>query len=292
MKEPTQLTALKEADALIHTEAERLLNESHVWHFIAYGWQNAYDADPEFIGHAMWQVEPAIDFGFARKLTLTPASPDLWIRQLAISGADFEGLMRAARNSIGLLFFQISLRPTSFMPDDELFDLYKMSSLLFLSTATARLRDFFILAAYRETPNQYKLRKRSQLGKTWRERYVTPFVEAQADFKNSSPNLLDPLNSLVELTKEIHNIRKRRNKLIHEIASDIGLREKRMIEDATTGDEPEAPTWEELQAAIIKTNETGDQKTVAMKEQFVSWYALLMKAINDAFIFEHHRRVE
>jgi hypothetical protein len=47
MNGSTDLPKLKEADALISAEVERLLIENKVWHFNAYGWQNAYDADSD-----------------------------------------------------------------------------------------------------------------------------------------------------------------------------------------------------------------------------------------------------
>jgi hypothetical protein len=148
----------KELDAAMRAAVEKLLIENRVWEFNAFGWQNAYDADPKFIGHAMWQVEPAIDFTFNTSNASYPSSTEQWKRQLSISGADFEGLMRAARNSIGLLLFQIEIRPHSFLPEEELFDLHRMSSLIYLATATDRLRLFFILVAFREIEKTYRSR--------------------------------------------------------------------------------------------------------------------------------------
>jgi len=44
-------------DEVLRSEAEDLLQEAGVFEFDSYGWLNADDADPEFVGHAMWQTD-------------------------------------------------------------------------------------------------------------------------------------------------------------------------------------------------------------------------------------------
>jgi hypothetical protein len=69
----------------------------------SYGWQNAYDADPDFIGHATWQTDAPLDDLFERESgsATRPDAPE-WLKRIALEGTDFEGLMQAARISIGL----------------------------------------------------------------------------------------------------------------------------------------------------------------------------------------------
>ena len=99
-----KLMILKEIDEALRIEIEKLLNNEKIWAFDTFGWVSAYDVDPEFVGHAMWQTEPPIDIGtlvFNDNAEPLPR-PEEWRQLLAISGADFGGLMKAARMSIGL----------------------------------------------------------------------------------------------------------------------------------------------------------------------------------------------
>lgn len=38
-------------------EGEVALNDSSIYDVSSYGWLNENDPDPEFIGHAMWQID-------------------------------------------------------------------------------------------------------------------------------------------------------------------------------------------------------------------------------------------
>ena len=75
---------------LLDSEATAALKECHIYPISNYGWLDAYTADPEMIGHAMWQTSPPFEFDpFNDK---TPVFTK-YQEQLTIIGADFEGLM-------------------------------------------------------------------------------------------------------------------------------------------------------------------------------------------------------
>jgi hypothetical protein len=38
-------------------EVQTALNDASIYDIRSYGWLNEHDADPEFIGHAMWQID-------------------------------------------------------------------------------------------------------------------------------------------------------------------------------------------------------------------------------------------
>lgn len=38
-------------------EVQTALKDASIHDINSYGWLNEYDADPEFVGHAMWQIE-------------------------------------------------------------------------------------------------------------------------------------------------------------------------------------------------------------------------------------------
>ena len=95
----------RELDAAVRGKIEQLLNAAGVWDFHSYGWVNAYDADPEFIGHAMWQTEPPFEHDHlwsigGRGRPTHPPPPEVTEvqRLLAVAGADFDGLMATRSN--------------------------------------------------------------------------------------------------------------------------------------------------------------------------------------------------
>jgi hypothetical protein len=177
-------------DDALRKEIEKLLNEAAVYNFGAYGWLDAYTADPEYIGHAMWQVEPSLDFdSFNGDRQPQAAIPD-WQQWLAISGADLVGLMNAARMSIGLFLFQAKLSEGALF-NTEFYDLHQMSAIIYLATASERLREFFIAAAFRKSKKAYN--KGVQYKGQERGGYVIPFEEAKDSFALLSDELLDPL---------------------------------------------------------------------------------------------------
>src|ERR1700722_16864820 len=108
---------IKEINKAMRQEMEVVLNAASIWHIDAIGWLNADDMDPEFIGHAMWQTDRPLDDDWstfnARRPTKEQAPsiqpPEEWTKVIAVSGVDFEGLMKAARMSIGLFLIQTKI---------------------------------------------------------------------------------------------------------------------------------------------------------------------------------------
>jgi hypothetical protein len=134
----------------LRRETAKLLLESEIWEFGSFGWLNQDDADPEFIGHAMWQTDapsdPYLEFPFTHQET-PPPQPQEWLKQVAISGADFCGLMETARATFGMLLFQAKLLRERPLADKTLFDVHRMSTVIYLATACERLRDLFIASS-------------------------------------------------------------------------------------------------------------------------------------------------
>lgn len=119
---------------------------------------------------------------------------------------------------------------------------------------------------------------------------MTPFVEAQDFYQNSPKEILDPINSLVPLVHEICAIRNDRNELIHEIATILGHREHQLIDDSTYLREAHDITFEEMKIGAIAQRQIQENQISEIKAKLTNWYGLLMRAINEAYIFEHHRR--
>src|SRR5690242_3469135 len=70
MAADTDLTAALE---LVDKEAEQCLDRASVYHVSAYGWLDADSVDPEYIGHAKWQLEPPFEPDFPALFDEGPA---------------------------------------------------------------------------------------------------------------------------------------------------------------------------------------------------------------------------
>jgi len=80
------------------------LHDNHIYPISSYGWLDAYTADPKMIGHAMWQTEPPFEFSYGTESE--QSEPTEYQRYLTILGADFEGLMELACNSLGIVLWR------------------------------------------------------------------------------------------------------------------------------------------------------------------------------------------
>jgi len=279
-------------DAL-HVEAERLLTVAKIWKLGKFGWLNAYDADPELIGHAKWQSEPPIDtpLFFNARATYKPKQPEPpeWLRTIAVAGADFEGLMEAARVAIGLLLLSIDSAKGKEFFDDSFFDVHRMSALIYLATASERLRELFIAAAFRQKQNEYNKSKLKVSGKSRRE-FLSPFVEAATTFAG-----YDCLSKLTFLIPAIVEMRDERNILVHEIATGIAHRERESHRrtnesvDPTSAD-PTIENFQEFQKMRIVIRERLAQERDAIIKKLSERYMLLVLTSNEIFDFESRVR--
>src|SRR5713226_9400042 len=89
-------------DAL-RKETEELLHSRGVFDVDNFGWLNADDVDPEFVGYAMWALSPPYDHDFESWQNDNPPSrapTETEQRQMEL-GHDFFGLMKTARYFIG-----------------------------------------------------------------------------------------------------------------------------------------------------------------------------------------------
>jgi hypothetical protein len=284
--------AAKELSDAIRREMDDALNAARIWHIHAMGWLDADTPDPEFVGHAMWQTDPPIDIDwtmFSARRSMREPTPPLqpspeWLKVLAVSGADFEGLMKAARMSIGLFLIQTKIVSATEFSDDDFFELHWMSAVIYLATASERIREFFIAAAFHSNQNQYLARGKI-FNSEKRTLYVTPFMEAIASF--SSRELLDTLTKFPPLASSIQTLRDKRNELIHELATTMGRNErKRLSEKRERGHAPRFD-FEELQALIATEREARARKMAEPVKELADWYHLLLQISNQAFVFEN-----
>jgi hypothetical protein len=133
---------------VLRNTIEELLCSRGVFDVDAFGWLNANDVDPEFVGYAMWALSPPYDHHFINweADTLPSRAPTEAEQRLMELGHDFFGLMKAARHFIGYaLLHQPAVRPLRVEPTE--FDFNEFAALTALTAASDRLSDFIIITA-------------------------------------------------------------------------------------------------------------------------------------------------
>ena len=278
-------------DETLRSEAEDLLHEAGIWALNSYGWLNAYDANPEFVGHAMWQTDQPLDllhdFDIQSSCEAKPSPPPKWQRLIALLGGDFEGLMQAARMSTGLFLVQAKLSRDNMFNKDDLLDLHWLGSVVYLSTASDRIRALFIAAVFRKSVEDYATGRYNDHKRSW---YTTPFIEAREALANSSPDLAEALAKAPSLAEEIYQLREKRNELIHELATSIGRRRRALLDERPPTARPRNFDFPSLQRAIKESEARHNRQLSDTIKQLAGWHELLARASNEVFIVEHYRR--
>lgn len=281
----------RQLDAALRAKIELLLSAAKVWNLHSYGWINAYDADPEFIGHAMWQTDPPFEhdhlWGIRRRRNASPPprpQPTEKEELLSVSGADFDGLMDAARMSIGLFLLQVEAMREFQFHDDRFFDLHQMSAIIYLATASERIREFFVAAAFGVPQQAYQ---EGAYGKSKRTKYTTPFLEAKEMLSEASPDLAEPLSKALPLAEQIVELRKTRNKLVHELATAIGRRERQMLQERPQSPAVDDFKFEDFQKMKEAAKALHERRIVDAMRPLADWYDLLARLSNEVFKIEH-----
>ena len=271
----------------IREEMTRLLHTNHIYTLDSHGWIDADTHDPGLIGHAMNQLD-SLSWRFLDAATNSPSPPQLepWEKFLVISGGDFEGLMEAARLSMGLMLFQDALVKEDSTASDSFFPVHLMSAMMLLGSASDRLRDFFIAAVFHKNAEKYQTGKYKGEKRSW---YTTPFNEARECLGNRPELPAASVSKLPDLAGQIHDFRRMRNETVHVIATELGRRQQRLVDDP-----PSAPTdefdWvitDEMLDKYSKEVETQHRNRISHP---MDWYRLLIDASNHVFIIENTLR--
>ena len=284
----------------IMQEIDRLLMDKNIYKIGNYGWLNENDADPDLLGHALWQTD-----SLSARYVFTfnaPNPPELkeWQKFLMVAGSDFEGLMEAARLSIGVALFQHQRATGPFEAiDDGMFQLHLMSSMMSLGAASDRIRDVFIAAAFEKSTKCYQMDK--SVGEK-RTRYATPFKEARLLLSiPSTANLAEEFGNakdkLPNAAVEIHKLRNLRNEIVHDIATELGRREKSLIDNPPHGTADaidskvfteELRKWKE---AARRTEEEHRTRIAAAIDTPIKWYQKLVEFSSLIFLVENQSRL-
>jgi hypothetical protein len=257
----------------------------------SYGWLDAYTEDSELIGHAMWQVSPPFGIDVSiHESALRPGQTELdpWQAALAISGVEFDGMMDAARLSLGLALFHADRVKDVLVGGRDFYELHYMSAMIALGMASERIRAFFIAGVHRKTEDEYERGKHD--GKH-RKHYTTPFIEALAAMTGGSEMLAEALQGLPVLAEGAQEFTKARNAIVHDLATELGRLEKRRIKNELPSEWPkDAIDFDAMRRAGQEAEQRHRQQIDDALDGPVSWYKLLVELSNKVFMAEYETR--
>lgn len=209
-------------------EVASLLHYNCIYDIGSYGWLSEHTEDPEFIGHAMWQLSPPIETDWEYLSGKGPLRhrPTEKEKLLTVAGYDFEGLMKAGRLSIGLSLFHKSIADAKPFDDNHYFWLHHTDAMLQLNMASDRIREYFVVSFFDESSESYKSKGRRN---RW---YVTPFIQARDLCQKESigTNIKHVVTLLPDIAERIFTFRELRNSIVHNLASRLAKMHIRIVE--------------------------------------------------------------
>lgn len=289
--------ALQVMPCAVEHEVEARLAAAGIYKIGSYGWLNENDADPELIGHAMWQTsQPHIEHWTWSGEMSVKRRPNEVEKQILTLGEDFCGLMEASRLSIGLSLLWEQHATRNVLNEPTYFWLHHTDAFLKLAIASDRLRDLLIVACTGTTPEVFKkTSKRNRL-------YATAFTEARRLVTNrglNDPCLAEPLELLAQQADAIFAHIDRRNSIVHDVATrmakhvqgDVAALQQQYDAQRRSESIPKSSTpldWTQATRDRITELETEIEAAVT---ELRDWYSLLINASNNVFQVEHWTRV-
>jgi hypothetical protein len=197
IRSPGELeTLLKDLDG----EIDEVLIAERVHAVYAYGWIDHDEADPDYLGHTLWQTDPPFqpDFSTLSRGWVVGYAPSLRDELLTRNGEDFEAVMIAARRAMGMALVRgRSAQSTPLGGSDEFWQDYSISTML-LAIASDRLRDFLVMA----TENvEYDGRR------------------SEKDQRSSVQRAIEKIPGLAAFAMQSPKFKKIRNEIVHQIAT-------------------------------------------------------------------------
>ncbi len=279
---------LKSRLEAIRQEAEQLLISHGIHDIQTYGWEDADTVDPEYVGHAMWQMNPPFEPDWSSIFEGTPVKykPTARDEILVLNGEDFAGTMTFARRSLGVALLYSAIVESNAIGENVEFWHEYATTMQWLNVASDRIRDYFVMASFgKKTAQAFRKAYKSQYPGRPDPVFSTPFEEALVGAPTDD---LELLGRLRDIAKSVQDHRASRNRIVHDVATNTAkltlwiLRGQRqraaeqspsMNSNTTLQEEP--PPNEEIAPAI---------------EQLTRWYLELVDMSSLVFEFEHFKR--
>jgi len=272
IRDPRDLAALLND---LGGEIDQILFAEGIYAVESYGWLDHDEADPEYLGHMMWQTDPPFkpDFSIVTgggAVTYVPTRRD---EVLTRNGEDFVAVMNAARRIMGNALMRWNAVDGNVIgASDEFWEDYSICTML-LSIASDRMRDFLVMALENVEYDS---------GKT------------ESDRGSIIKQAIDKVPGLAKFAMQSQKYKTVRNEIVHEIATLAARRSVDYLREqrghAISGQPVEIwePTFEELQMTIAEEREGLPSSSEI--HQIKSWYHCLIDASNLIFAAEHASR--
>jgi hypothetical protein len=236
----------------LQEQIHKSLNAEGIYSVLDYAWEGENTSADDYVGLAMWCTD-------------APFEPD-W-------------------------FAWNRTKPPS-MPtkQDETFWEYSAGAALWLNIAADRIREYYVMARFGQTPDEYEAQDR-------RNSFMKPFCVYEAD---EAPKAKQAAFDLRSDAKKLEQRRNVRNKIVHEVASCQGRnalqslkRQKEASSDApfvprTAADLlEEADRWPETSQAIQSERRSEMENAIA---DLKAWYLLAVHACALAVEYEYWKR--
>jgi hypothetical protein len=263
-------------------KVEVALNEASIYEINSYGWISENDPDPEFIGHAMWQVDqPPLDHSALFGEAPVHRRPKDIEKELLVCGEDFSGLMEMARLSIGLALIWKSQAQENPINESSFFWLHHTDSFLKLAMASDRLRDLLIIACTGTRARRYD--------------EAAVLISRRGI---SGQHLDQPLSTLPVIARDLAKFRDRRNVIVHEVATRMAKfvgeaatrLQKRFDQEQTKLSFPTKANASERLSRAKRRKAEIESEIECATEDLKDWYRLLIQASNSVFQVEYWTR--
>ncbi len=279
--------------AQLKDAASELLNAEGIYSVLDYGWEGEDTVCAEYVGLAMWTThapfEPASAFWNEESPPPLPSERD---EIFHLAGEDFFGTMEFARNTIGATLYCLEHRkPDYILDDDEQFWEYRATATVWLTIASDRLRDYFVMARFNMTFKEYRKQNENKNGI-----FARPF---RMHNRGETPYAKSTALKLVRAAERIGKLRQTRNEIVHSLASRQG--HNAMISLGFQHEEAmkhvPRPSAEAMKRSV-DWNQTVRALSDTRSEQFrdalavlKDWYMLLVEASALAIEFEYWKRI-
>lgn len=251
---------------------EDLLEKHEIRDIDWFGWLNQRDPDPEYVGYAMWTINPPWDL-MDRWNGPPPTDGQ---RRLTELGDELFGLMKTARFELGsALFHRVDVKPGRI--DALPFDFHVLGALQAFSMATDRIRDLLIVAVGNvPRRNEEKKQFKAALARLTTAGFMRQVTELRAAMK--------PILAAKRL----------RNEAVHDLATQPGRVQREIMARDRSRSEVDVPFARESYAEMIRSAQEEDRRSSETIDRHVfdlaAVYAALAKAGALAFELEYWMR--
>lgn len=281
--------------AAVESAVESALLDFEVYDIGSYGWLNESDADPDMLGHAIWQTEqPTVDHRVIFEDLPVQRRPADTEKHVLALGEDFCGLMKASRLSLGLALVWLPEAKKNILNEPSFFWLHHMDAFVKLSIAADRLRDLLVVACTADAPETYKNKSRQN------RLYATPFEESASLLATrgiTDNRLTAQLAALRMQGLKIFAYIDRRNLIVHKLSTRMAtfLRDEMVRQQSQYDREQIAGFQPKTKNADWRTQ--AEPRTLELERELDTaiagikdWYLLLIAASNNVFQVEYRSR--